>query len=117
MREKLTIESKKAGDVSIFELKGTVTLGEGDIVLKKTIQGSLKDGEKKILLNLENVKYMDSSGIGELVACYTSVTNRGGQLKLLNLKSRILELLQVTQLLQVFEAYDEEGEAIQSFKA
>jgi len=115
MREKLTIESRKVGDVGIFELKGTITLGEGDVVLKKTIQDSLKAGDKKILLNLDKVKYMDSSGIGELVACYTSVTNRGGQLKLLNLKSRILELLQVTQLLQVFEAYDEEAEALQSF--
>jgi anti-sigma B factor antagonist len=115
MREKLTIGSRKVGDVSIFELKGTITLGEGDVVLKKAIQESLKDGDKKILLDLDKVKYMDSSGIGELVACYTSVTNRGGQLKLLNLKSRILELLQVTQLLQVFQAYDEEGEALESF--
>lgn len=116
MREKLTIESRKVGDVGILELKGTITLGEGDVVLKKAIQELLKADDKKILLDLDKVKYMDSSGIGELVACYTSVTNRGGQLKLLNLKSRILELLQVTQLLQVFEAYDEEEEALQSFK-
>jgi len=117
MREKLQIENKKAGEVSIFILKGTVTLGEGDVVLKKAIQESLKNEEKRILLDLDKVKYMDSSGIGELVACYTSVKNRGGQLKLLNLKSRILELLQVTQLLQVFEAYDSEQEAIQSFSS
>lgn len=115
MRDKLQIDIRKVGEVAIFELKGTITLGEGDVLLKDAIHESLKKGEDKILLDLGKVKYMDSSGIGELVACYTSVTNRGGQLKLLNLKSRVLELLQVTQLLSVFQAFDEEGEAIQSF--
>jgi len=115
MRDKLQIDNRKVGEVAIFELKGTITLGEGDVILKDAIHESLKKGEDKILLDLGKVKYMDSSGIGELVACYTSVTNRGGQLKLLNLKSRVLELLQVTQLLSVFQAFDEEGEAIQSF--
>jgi anti-sigma B factor antagonist len=93
-----------------------MTLGEGDELLKDKINSMLAAGRKKLLLNLEGVPYIDSAGLGEVVRTYTTVSRQGGSLKLLNLTKRIEDLLSITKLLTVFETYDSEAEAVQSFK-
>jgi anti-sigma B factor antagonist len=93
-----------------------VTIGEGSVQLREAVKGLLDAGKKKILLNLGEVSYVDSSGIGELVSCYTTTGNNGGQLKLLNLTKKIQELLMITKLLTVFENFDNEETAVASFK-
>jgi len=103
------------GDVRIIELAGKITIGSGDVKIRELIASSLDEGKVKILLNLSGVSAIDSSGIGEMVACYTTVTKRGGQLKLLKLSPKINDILQVTQLITVFDVYDTEQEAIASF--
>ena len=113
MNVKLT--TRKVGDVTVIDAAGRITLGEGASSLRDTIRGLVAAGEKKLLLNLAEVSYIDSSGIGELVSGFTSVTNQGGQLKLLNLTKRIKDLLQITKLYTVFEVFDSEAEAIRSF--
>ena len=105
----------RQGDVVILELKGKLTIGKGDVMLRKHIDDLLKDNEKKIILNMKEVSYMDSSGVGELVSSYTSVSNRGGKLKLLNLSTKVHDLLQITQLLRIFDIFDDEVEAVDSF--
>ena len=112
----LDLKERKEGDVTILDLSGEVRIGEGSIALRDAIRGLADQGNKKILLNLRGVKYIDSSGIGELIANYTTVTRDGGQLKLLNLTERIQNLLVITKLLTVFDSYDNEGEALNSFK-
>ena len=106
---------RRVGDVIIVDLNGRLTLGAGDVELRRIVQDVLEQGGKQILLNLDKVGYMDSSGTGELVSCFTSAANRGAKLKLLNLSSRIRDLLQFTQLISVFENYSDEAEAIASF--
>ncbi len=101
--------------VVIIDLKGKLTLGSGDVQLRSIIRDLLDRDEKKILLNLGKVSYMDSAGIGELVASYTTASNREAELKLLNLTSKIRDLLQFTQLISVFEHFSEETEAVGSF--
>lgn len=103
------------GDVVILSLKGKLTIGKGDVLLRKHIDEALANNEKKIVLNMKDVSYMDSSGVGELVSSFTSVSNRGGKLKLLNLSTKVHDLLQITQLLRVFEIFDNEKEAVNSF--
>jgi len=110
-------ETRKKGDVVILDLKGKLTIGKGDVMLRKHIDELLKDNEKSILLNMKELSYMDSSGVGELVSSYTSVSNRGGKLKLLNLSTKVHDLLQITQLLRVFDIFDNEDEAVSSFTA
>jgi anti-sigma B factor antagonist len=112
----LDLKERKEGDVTILDLSGEVRIGEGSIALRDAIRGLADKGTKKILLNLRGVKYIDSSGIGELIANYTTVTRDGGQLKLLNLTDRIQNLLVITKLLTVFDAYDNETTAVDSFK-
>jgi anti-sigma B factor antagonist len=97
-------------------MSGAVRMGEGSIELRNAIRGLVDGGKKKILLNLRSVKNIDSSGIGELIANYTTVSRDGGQLKLLNLTEKIQNLLVITKLLTVFDAYDNEAEALNSFK-
>ena len=109
------IEERSAGDVKILDLKGKMTLGEGDELLKDKINGLLAGGKKKLLLNLEGVPYIDSAGLGEIVRTFTTVSRSGGSLKLLNLTKRIEDLLAITKLLTVFETFDAEAEAIKSF--
>jgi anti-sigma B factor antagonist len=111
----MKIEMRTVGDVRILDCSGKITLGEGTMAVRNTVRDILKDNGKKILLNLANVNYIDSSGIGELVSTYTTVTNNGGQLKLLNLTKKINELLQITKLLTVFQVFDSESAAIASF--
>ena len=111
----MKIEMRTIGDIRILDCSGKITLGEGTMAVRNTVRDILKDNGKKILLNLANVNYIDSSGIGELVSTYTTVTNNGGQLKLLNLTKKINELLQITKLLTVFQVFDSESAAIASF--
>jgi anti-sigma B factor antagonist len=103
------------GDVRIIELAGKITIGTGDVKLRELITRSLDEGKSNILLDLAAVTAIDSSGIGEMVACYTTVTKRDGQLKLLRMSPKINDILQVTQLITVFDVFDEEGEAVASF--
>jgi len=111
----MKIDTRTVGDVHILDCSGKITLGEGTMAIRNTVREVLKNGGKKIVLNLSEVNYIDSSGIGELVSTYTTVTNQGGQLKLLNLTKKIQELLQITKLLTVFSVYDSEQKAIASF--
>lgn len=112
----LTIKERQAGDVTILDLAGKITIGEGSVQLREAVRKLLEDGKKKILLNLGDVSYVDSSGIGELVSSYTTTSNQDGQLKLLNLTKKIQDLLMITKLLTVFQTYDNEQDAVASFK-
>jgi len=111
----MKIETRTVGDVRILDCSGKITLGEGTMAVRNTVRDILKGGGKSIILNLADVNYIDSSGIGELVSTYTTVTNNGGQLKLLNLTKKIQELLAITKLLTVFQVYDDETSARNSF--
>lgn len=112
----LEVTERQAGDVTILDMNGSVRMGEGAISLRNSIRGLSDGGKKKILLNLGGVKNIDSSGIGELIANYTTVSRDGGQLKLLNLTDKIQNLLVITKLLTVFDSYDNETDALNSFK-
>ena len=112
----LDVKERQAGDVTILDLSGDVRIGEGAISLRDSIRNLADQGKKNVLLNLAGVKYMDSTGVGELIANYTTVKRQGGQLKLLNLTDRIQNLLVITKLLTVFDAYDNEPEALKSFQ-
>lgn len=112
----LEVSERRAGDVTILDMNGSVRMGEGAISLRNSIRGLVDGGKKKILLNLGGVKNIDSSGIGELIANYTTVSRDGGQLKLLNLTDKIQNLLVITKLLTVFDSFDNEAEALNSFK-
>lgn len=112
----MEIAERTVNEVTILDLKGKMTLGEGDELLKEKINSLLAAGRKKLLLNLEGVPYIDSAGLGEVVRTYTTVSRQGGSLKLLNLTKRIEDLLSITKLLTVFETFDSETEAVQSFQ-
>jgi anti-sigma B factor antagonist len=107
--------TRKVENVTIVDLSGRITLGEGSVVLRDTIRDLIAKGDKKILLNLGEVTYIDSSGIGELVSAFTTVRNQGGELKLLNLTKKVHDLLQITKLYTVFDIKDDEAAAIKSF--
>jgi anti-sigma B factor antagonist len=111
----LTIKDREVGDVTILDLSGKITIGEGSVQLREAVRRLLDDGKRKILLNLGEVAYVDSSGIGELVSSYTTTNNQGGHLKLLNLTKKIQDLLMITKLLTVFETFEKESEALASF--
>ncbi len=111
------IEERVVGDVMVLDLKGRITLGEGDELLKDKVNSLLNQGRKKLLLNLAEVPYVDSAGLGQIVRTYTTVSRQGGHLKLVNLTKRITDLLSITKLLTVFETFDSEGDAIKSFSA
>ena len=108
---------RRAGDVQIVDLAGRITLGEGSGLLRNTIKELVSSGQKNILVNLRDVSYLDSAGLGELVGSYASVTNAGGNIKLLNPQAKVHDLLQITKLYTVFVAYDDEPEALRSFAA
>jgi anti-sigma B factor antagonist len=112
----MEIVERTVNDVTVLDLKGKMTLGEGDELLKDKINSLLAAGKKKLLLNLESVPYIDSAGLGEVVRTYTTVSRQGGSLKLLNLTKRIEDLLSITKLLTVFDTYDSEAEAVKSYK-
>ncbi|MFN2238172.1 MAG: STAS domain-containing protein [Thermoanaerobaculia bacterium] len=107
--------SRNVNGVEIIKLEGKITIGAGDSQLRDVITNAVKEGKNHILLDMKDVSTIDSSGIGELVGAYTTVTNRGGKLKLIHLPGKVTDLLQVTQLITVFEVYEDESEAVGSF--
>jgi anti-sigma B factor antagonist len=112
----MKVATRQVDGVTILDLSGRITLGEGSVTLRDAVHDVLAKGSKKILLNLENINYIDSSGIGELVSGFTSVRNSGGELKLLNLTKKVHDLLQITKLYTVFDIWDNEASAIGAFK-
>lgn len=108
--------TRQVSGVTIVDMNGRITLGEGSVILREAVKDLLAKGQKKILLNLGDVTYIDSSGIGELVSAFTSVRNQGGELKLLNLTKKVHDLLQITKLYTVFDIKDDETSAVQSYK-
>ncbi|MGI8742633.1 MAG: STAS domain-containing protein [Bryobacteraceae bacterium] len=113
MSVKLT--TRQVGDVTVIDAAGRITLGEGASAFRDVVRDLATKGDKKLLLNLSDVSYIDSSGIGEMVSGFTTVTNHGGQLKLLGLSKRVKDLLQITKLYTVFEVFDDEAAAVRSF--
>jgi len=111
----LNIRERQAGDVIVLDMDGRITMGEGSVALRSAVRRLLEEGKKKVLLNLAGVGYIDSSGIGELVSSYTTVSKDGGQLKLLSLTKKLQDLLTITKLLTVFDVYDNESDALSSF--
>ena len=111
----MNIDERSVDGVTVLDLKGKMLIGEGDELLREKINGLVEGGTTKILLNLEDVPYVDSAGLGEIVRCYTTVSRKSGQLKLLNLTKRLQDLLSITKLLTVFETYDSEEESVKSY--
>ena len=111
----LNIRERQAGDVTILDMDGKITIGEGSVALRSAVRRLIEENKKKILLNLANVGYVDSSGIGELVSSFTTIQREGGQLKLLKLTQKIRDLLGITKLLTVFDSFDDESEALNTF--
>ena len=112
----MKVATRQVDGITILDLSGRITLGEGSVTLRDAVHDVLAKGSKKILLNLENINYIDSSGIGELVSGFTSVRNSGGELKLLNLTKKVHDLLQITKLYTVFDIWDNEASAISAYK-
>lgn len=113
----MKVTERREGGVVILDLKGKLTLGAGDVQLRQVIRDVLDRNEKAILLNLGDVGYMDSAGVGELVASFTTAEANGAELKLLNLTSKVRDLLQFTQLISVFDSFSDEKEAVASFNS
>jgi anti-sigma B factor antagonist len=109
------LNTRQIGDVTVVDVSGRITLGEGSSALRDLLRDLIAKGNKKILLNLGEVTYIDSSGIGELVSGFTTISNQGGTLKLLNLTRRVQDLLQITKLYTVFDVHEEEAHALRSF--
>jgi anti-sigma B factor antagonist len=111
----MKLKTRQAGGVTILDLSGRITLGEGSVTIRDEVRNVIATGSKKILLNLGEVNYIDSSGIGELVSAFSTVKNSGGELKLLNLTKKVHDLLQITKLYTVFDVKDDEASAIAAF--
>jgi anti-sigma B factor antagonist len=111
----MKIVERQVGDVTILDLHGKILIGEGDDALREAVTKLVDGGKTKLLLNLADVPYVDSAGLGEIVRCYTTVSKKGGKLKLLNLTKKIQDLLSITKLLTVFETFENESEAVKSF--
>jgi anti-sigma B factor antagonist len=111
----MKIVERQVGDVTILDLHGKILIGEGDDALRDAVTKLVDSGKTKLLLNLAEVPYVDSAGLGEIVRCYTTVSKKGGKLKLLNLTKKIQDLLSITKLLTVFETFENESEAVKSF--
>jgi anti-sigma B factor antagonist len=111
----MQIHQRSVGDVTIIDINGKMTLGEGDELLRDKVNSLIQQGQRKLILNLAEVPYIDSAGLGEIVRTYTTVSRQGGSLKLLNLTKRIQDLLLITKLLTVFETFESEEDAIKSF--
>jgi anti-sigma B factor antagonist len=112
----LSLKTRRFEDVSILDLSGKLTIGEPVLLLRENLRSSVNDGERKFILNLGDVNYIDSSGLGELVSSYTTIRNKGGDVKLLKLTNKTKDLLQMTKLLTVFDVYEDETKAINSLK-
>ena len=111
----MTIEQRVAGGVTVLDLNGKLVLGDGSGLLKDKIQSLMFQGQKQILLNLSGVSYMDSAGLGELIAAHTSVTKQGGAIKVANLTKRVSDLLSIAKVLTVFDVYESEADALKSY--
>ncbi len=112
----MKIKVRDTGSVRIMDIEGKITIGAGDVELRKQVEDSIGAGRLNLLLNLGGVSHIDSSGIGEMVGCFTTLARKGGKMKLLNLTQKISDILQVTQLITVFDVFDNEAEAVASFK-
>lgn len=112
----LKLSTRQVGDVTVVDAAGRITLGEGSSAFRDLVKDLISKGSKKVMLNLGEISYIDSSGIGELVSSFTTVQNAGGQMKLLNLTKRVKDLLQITKLYTVFEVFEDEAAALASFK-
>jgi len=104
------------GSITVLELAGKITIGDGDVQLRKLVDQVLDNGTRKLIMDLGDIKYIDSSGIGELVSCHTTIKNRGGEMRLSRLNSKIYSLLQLTALITVFSIYDSLEDALQNFE-
>ena len=113
----MEISERNDGKVTVLNLSGKITLGEGDVLLKDKLHSLLNQGRKDVLLNLAQVSYVDSAGLGAIVSAYTTMTREGGSLKLANVTKKLQDLLSITKLLTVFETFDSEAEALRSFSA
>lgn len=113
----MKVKTRQVDGITILDLSGRITLGEGSVTLRDTVRDVLAKGSNKVLLNLAEISYIDSSGIGELVSAYTTVKNAGGELKLLNLTKKVEDLLQITKLYTVFDIKDDEAAAVASFNS
>ncbi len=111
----MKIVERPVGDVVILDLHGKILIGEGDDALRDAVTRLVDSGKTKILLNLADVPYVDSAGLGEIVRCYTTVSRKGGRLKLINLTKKIQDLLSITKLLTIFDTFDSEADAVRSF--
>jgi len=111
----MKLSTRKTGNVVIIDIEGKVVLGEGDVEVKKAVDDLLNRGNKKFILNLAKVPYLDSAGLGEIIRCYTALRRSGGNFKLLSPNRRIVDLLTITKLLDVFDSYDDESAAVASF--
>jgi anti-sigma B factor antagonist len=111
----MKFNTRQNGDVTILDLSGRITIGSGEEALRNATQEILNNGAKKVVINMGGVTMIDSSGIGELVSAYTTATNRGAKLKLANLPAKVSDILTITQLITVFDVFDSEAEAVQSF--
>jgi anti-anti-sigma factor len=111
----MDVNKRQVGDVTILDLKGKITIGAGDVQLRNAVQEVMNGGATKVLINMAGVSTIDSSGIGELVSAYTTATNRGAKLKLINLPAKVSDILTITQLITVFDVYDSETEGIKAF--
>jgi anti-sigma B factor antagonist len=113
----LTIKTRQVGNVSIVDPNGKITLGENTGILRDELRSLLSQGHKNIILNMKDVGYVDSAGLGELVGAYTTATNQGGSVKLLHLQGKMRDLMQITKLFTIFSAYEDESSAVASFGA
>jgi len=111
----MTPEVRAIGDVSVIDLKGKVIHGSGDIEMRETVQHLLDDGKRKFLINLEKVVFMDSAGIGELVACHKRAVEKGGAIKILKPNEKVLDLFTITKLIEIFDIFKDEKEALKAF--
>jgi anti-sigma B factor antagonist len=111
----IAFSTRQSHDITIVDLRGRITLGEGSVTVRDSVRDLLSKGQKRILLNLGDVNYIDSSGIGELVSAFTAAKKQGGELKLLNLTKKVHDLLQITKLYTVFDVKDDEASAVESF--
>jgi anti-sigma B factor antagonist len=111
----MKVNVRQSGAVTILDLKGKITIGVGDVALRNAVQDAMSNGATNVLINLHDVTTIDSSGVGELVSAYATATNRGAKLRLVNLPSKVSDILQITQLITVFDVFDNEAEAVRSF--
>ena len=112
----MKISQRQVGDVTIIEPKGKITIGAGDVALRDTIEKASESGTAKLLVDLQGVSKMDSSGLGELIAAHNTVTEHGGKIRLMNLPSKLYGVLGATQIVSVFDVFDDEHEAVASFR-